>query len=76
MFPTEWILENYYQMSDAEISSITEKMKEQMKGDAELQQSMQPDMGMGGGGMLPPPPPGGEEPPPTDGEEPPQEEGI
>ena len=75
LFPNEWILENYYQMADAEISSLTEKMKEQMKDDAEMQQSMQPDMGMGGGGMPPPPPPGGEEPP-EEGEEPPQEEGI
>ena len=64
LFPNEWILENYYQMSDDEISSLTDKMKEQMKDDAELQQSMQPDMGMGG--AVPPPPIEGEELPPEE----------
>jgi hypothetical protein len=73
LFPDEWIFENYFQMSEDEISSIQEKMTAQKEKQMEQEQAMAPDMGvppMGGGAPVE----GGEVP--DGGEEPVEEEPI
>tara|TARA_R110000824_G_scaffold102755_1_gene244533 strand:+ start:672 stop:2012 length:1341 start_codon:yes stop_codon:yes gene_type:complete len=64
LFPNEWLYKTYFQMSDDEIATTSEKMKAQLEEQAEMMAAMQPDPMMGGG--MPPPM---EEGVPTGGEE-------
>ena len=72
LFPNEWLYKTYFQMSDDEIKSTSEKMKAQLEEQAEMMAAMQPDPMMGGG--MPPAMEGGGTP---EGEDiPPEEEPV
>ena len=74
MFPKEWILKNYFNLSDQEIREITEKLEEEMEKEAEMQAAAAPPMMGGGEPGMEEPMPGMEEPMP--GMEEPMPEGA